>query len=56
MKCGECEYFIEDYKNAGMCVIASGKICASRGCTGLPFKRVFAHDNACENFKKRSQS
>lgn len=54
MKCGDCEYFLPDYKNAGMCVIISDKACARRGCTGLPFKRVFSHDEACEKFRKKS--
>ncbi|NOY12092.1 MAG: hypothetical protein GXO67_08460 [Archaeoglobi archaeon] len=54
MRCGDCYYFIPDHGSAGMCSASStDKVCAPGGCTGLPFKRVFAHDTACSHFRKK---
>ncbi len=52
MKCGDCKFFMKDFGSAGLCAVSSEKICASRSCTGLPFRRVFAHEKACSKFVK----
>lgn len=54
MRCGDCYYFLLEHGKAGMCAAGSmDRVCASGGCTGLPFKRVFAHDRACSAFRKK---
>ncbi len=54
MRCGDCRYFIPHHGSAGMCVANSQeKVCAPGGCTGLPFKRVFAYEKACGMFRRR---
>ncbi len=53
MKCGECYFFIRQNGEAGLCISEkTDKICASGGCTGLPFRRVFGNDSACSAFRR----
>ena len=55
MRCADCHYFLPDHGSAGLCVAAeTDRICAPGGCTGLPFRRVFAQDEACRTFRKRA--
>jgi len=53
MKCRDCHFFIGQNGDAGLCVSDKiERVCASGGCTGLPFRRVFGNAKACGAFKK----